>query len=206
MNFQEIFSMMAAIVEMPNFPYLLAYKSDFYKLDREALQRDWTPISRFLWVVRPHGSDLCQLGVHRKMNEHVMAAIECGLRDSAAACAIYLLSSKGVRLLTRTEALAEVNKMEYDVRPGEVFDAGGKLLASFVVEPYDAGGRTRAVVRFGSAHGVSIPAWRHSALCAIALSEVIVHSSSLFTVLDKAYLDEVCISDFEPSEEEVSCA
>lgn len=206
MNFQEIFSMMAAIVEMPNYPYLKAYKSDFYEIDRETLERDWTPMSRFLWIVRPNGSELGMLGVHRKMNEHVLAAIECGLRESSAGCAIYLLSSKGVRQLTKAEALAEVAVMDYEVRPGEVFDAEGKLLASFLLEPYYVGGVTRAVVRFGSAPGVTIPAWRRSAFCSIALSEVIAHASSLFARLDGAYLDGECISQSAPSVEEASCA
>lgn len=188
-NHESVFAALAAMVEAPGYRFLQAYKKDLYEYDRAYLEANWTPRGRYLWVVRPSGTELVRLGVHDKLAEHARAAINNAMRDSAQGADIFLIG-KDILQIDVTRATIELCKKDYLINGSCISNALGQRLVSFEVRRVQQQSRQGGTVHFRIIDGAPhmgrdvLLALRHIATC-----EMVKAWGSFFVSVDEIYLD-----------------
>lgn len=169
---------MRKIVEAPGYPYLQHYKVDFEKYDREILQAQWAPGNRYLWVVRTMGTHLGRLGVHPKLDEMLIAAL-----DTESQKAIYLVEGTSVKEVTLAKARDLLKHLDYRVVGGVVHRGHGEAsgIASFKVtlHPWRGDERPYGSVGFSGKPADQLTLGDLVALAQIASAEVVREAQSL---------------------------
>jgi hypothetical protein len=177
----RLIAAMSAIVEAPDYPLLKSYKSDFYKRDTE-IMKNFCSGDRHLWVVRESGTHLSRLGVHRKESEWAEATINTS-HDTSAGREIYLVTAKGLALITHSKAMDEIRKYDYEVTRNAVFKkSDNSLVATYSAEVYrkPADGNVYVSVVFQSSQLESLNLSTLNALRVIADAEGTEIASSFF--------------------------
>lgn len=188
---EKIFCAMQAIVEAPGYQLLQHYKDDFYKLDKEKLERGWTAKSRAIWVVTPNGTHLTWIGQHRNQAQWVQATVNCGYKNID----IFLLSAKGIKRLNTQQAIDCAKETEVCIEGGSIRDKSGRLIATMHVNLSGAQ-NTTATVHFDAAQGSDIHSKALQLLLrVIALEEAVVTHGSLFTKVSLITVDRHVITD-----------
>lgn len=117
MNAEEIIQIMTDTVEKEMENGLLhAYQDDFHVIDKQEIRMSWDVESEFLWVIRPTGTNLCEVGIPSFARCFSLAA----LQSQGARSACYHISHKGLRRLTLEEAFALANRVDYTVENGRI--------------------------------------------------------------------------------------
>lgn len=187
---EEVFAAMATVVEKPGYRFLQAYKQDFYDIDRAYLEANWTPQGRYLWIIKPNGTELVRLGVHDKLKEHARAAVSGAMREHSDGADIFLVSPKGLTRIDAALAVFETIKMDYQINGNCVSHTVAGRLATFEVNRVQDQSRLGGTVHFCSIDG-DLPMNREYriALRHIALCEMVKAWSSFFVRLDDVTLD-----------------
>lgn len=129
---QQLFQRMCALVETKAFPGLKSYRSDLYVDDHAQLRNTWTPDTRYLWVVRPNGTHLFVLGVHKSISEAAAACLKT--IASGDDTHFYLLQDNGLCRISRDVALTVISKQNWTVRGEAIVDRNNVELAQFKVQ------------------------------------------------------------------------
>ena len=185
MNLEKTFAAMRQIVEAPNYPYLTAYKDDFYKHDRMYLERTCAPGNRYLWVVRKHGTHLIRLDVHPKMAEEGLAVLNLESVGER-----FLVAGDKVMPVDDAQARKLLASFTYAMFHGAV-SKGGVALAQLAVDvsPWSSGRREGRVHYTSWVPVAAMTLGDLVALRQIAECEVIKATQSLFTPTTEVTLD-----------------
>ena len=177
MNHQEIFKLMSSVAEGAQKRGLLEdYKDDFYRFDKEHLERSWMPQGKFIWVITPNGTHLTEIGIHKKGNEMAYATLNCGYKHKE----IYFVSAKGVKEINFKEAENLIQHEDFKVNGNLVIKNGEPIaLISIEKKPFTQ----NFDVTFNLNEGLIYDDWLKHALTKVALYEAVDVAGSLFVSL-----------------------
>jgi hypothetical protein len=175
---KKIFDRLKNIVEHPAFPWLTAYRNDFYKIDRDYLQSTAAPGSRYMWIVRDSGCHLVRLGVHRRQHAELEAVLET---TAESAMQIYLVDENHVTEIDVKRAHLELGKYDYRVEGSIVYKGDFPIAGMYLtLTPWKDGQRPSGTVQY--VHRAPYLSLKTLiALHMIAEGEVQEQSHSLFT-------------------------
>lgn len=187
----QIHAAMAAIVEAPGYPLLQAYKQDFYEYDLETLQQGWNVQSRAIWVVTPNGTHLNFVGQHERQVEEVSASVSCGYSQLD----IFLLQPKGIKRITRSQAIDEAKRLEYKVKAGgHITDALGNTIAYMSVHRMSDPRFQCTQVHFEPGLAYTASPSQLAALRSIALHESIAMVQTLFVRVQRVTVGDALLT------------
>lgn len=177
MNHQEIFKLMSSVAEGAQKRGLLEdYKDDFYRFDKEHLEKSWMPQGKFIWVITPNGTHLTEIGIHKKGNEMAYATLNCGYKHKE----IYFVSAKGVKEINYEKANQLIQNEEFEVTGNSVTQNGKSIaLISIAKKPFTQ----NFDVTFNLNEGLIYDDWLKHALTKVALYEAVDVAGSFFVSL-----------------------
>lgn len=137
-NIDNAFARMTTVVEAAT-DLLKAYRDDFFVLDRQELERNAVPGSRFVWAIREHGTHLAAIGLHRKNTEFLAAAL-----DAHPDCCVYevLILEDGdatIRHISYDQARALFLLEDFSVVGNTIIRAGVKIASFVIAKEYHQG-------------------------------------------------------------------
>lgn len=178
----QIVAAMKSIVEAPNYPFLKAYKDDFYKHDIATIEQGSGECYEYLWVVSLNGTHLTRIGIHERQNDWAKATLESSVTQSSAGADIYRISSSGLRKVTYSQALDALKDYDYVVHENAIRSKQSDFTATFKATQVRAPGNGNQYVDvvIEATVKTAIPHHRLTALVAIAGCEGIKAWGSLF--------------------------
>lgn len=175
---EKIYALMLREI-VKNDAVLKFYKRDFYTFDLNHLQ-DTGASGEYLWLVRESGTHLVTLGVHNRLNEGFRYAVE--MRESTPR-ELFLINAERATILPITEAYAFelLGKLEYQIS-GSTVMKGNDPIADFEVKTsWSANQQLGGSVRYFPVANANLSLHDLTAMRQIAIEEVVVKASSLFT-------------------------
>lgn len=190
----QLIAAMSAVVEAPNYHLLKSYKKDFYEMDVSAMQNFFAE-DRYLWVVRENGTYLTQLGVHLKHSEMAKATIHQS-NDTKAGREVYLVTAKGLSLLTHARAMDEIRKLDYEVTRNAVFRKRDNLLvATYTAKVRNENGNVLVSFAYQTSHLDGLNVGMLNALRAIAVGEGTQLASTFFMRINQLTINGQSLTD-----------
>lgn len=185
-NFQnaaELIAAMTSVVEANGYKFLTGYKDDFYVHDVNSIKANYEPGVTYIWVVRENGTHLNQIGIHERETEGAIAAIEAGARATSLGCAVYLVSSSGVKLIDEKQARNALTTPRYKVANNAIFrKSDSSVIATYSMRHSSPNGMRNQCfdVHFQATSLDALPTFELAALRTIAFREAEAMAQSLF--------------------------
>ncbi len=181
-----VFEAMKQIIEAKNFDLLQHYQQDFYEYDKKALEHSWHPNAQAIWIVRKNGTHLNFIGYHQKSVDMVEASLSVTEADSYIAH----VSSRGIKKITKSEALSLAKKLEFETRNGTLLYRG-EPVGSVACELRRELGNLFATVKICmKSLQFNSKSEEKAALLTVAGHEAVAFSQSLFVGLDDVIVNE----------------
>lgn len=188
----QVFEAMRAIVEAPGFTRLTHYKQDFYEYDKNHLEHWWHPEAQAIWIVRECGTHLNFIGSHQRAIEQV----EASLGITGADDFVSHVTSKGIRKVTKDQALWIGRQLVYSSRNGALL-LRGKPIGTVHVETERRLGELFCTIDF---HSGQLPSVVNDALRQTLISfaghEAVERNHTFFVRIHDVRLNGVSV--FEP--------
>lgn len=191
MSYEIVYEKMAEIVRANEGQLLTAFSEDFHSFDREFLKSYWTETTRFLWMLREHGTFICRLGVHPEHVEGILTAIELSFGSK-----LFVVEGSSIKEVSVIQARALLCSFDFLCTAGMV-RRRGQTVARFSVAVHHAQqSSSRGEVYFESASRDQN--WSLDDLIAmliIAQCETVCAAQSLFVTPRVVTLDGEKLSD-----------
>ncbi len=183
---EGVFEAMKQKIEAPNFNLLQHFKQDFYKYDKNALERWWHPNARAIWIIRENGTHLDFIGYHQKSVEMV----EASLHAAGSNCFIAYVSAKGIVEVSKEKALALAKGLEFETKNGTLLHRG-QPVGTIACELRRELGNLFATVKILSKKILfNSNAEEKMTLMTIAGHEAVLQSQSLFVGIDDVIFND----------------
>lgn len=118
-------AMRNALAEEKNSGMLVAYKGDFWVHDCSEIDGYATPLSEFLWFVRPTGTWLSRLYVHQTEHDRVDAAMS--VHETHQEWPMFHVTAMGCKLVHVSQIRRLTRRMDYKVLGDAVLHLGSAI-------------------------------------------------------------------------------
>lgn len=176
-------AMRAKLAEEKHSGMLVAHKGDFELHDRSEIQEFATPMSEYLWFVRPTGTWLARLYVHQTEHDRVDAAMS--VHSPHQQWPMFHVSSSGCHEVGVSEIRRLTRRMDYKVL-GDAVLYRGESIAIVQIQRVTEDSRSPVSVNFLSSG--DLPLEQLSALRTIGFGEV-VRRFGVFCGVESMLLD-----------------